>query len=185
MKVALTGMIGAGKSTALAAFERRGWSVLKTDEVAREVALSPEGLAMAAELMGKPADPYSEAFKGRFVRDKDFKEAWEAFVHPKVRLRWEEFAKAHDRVVVELPLLYENELESRFDKVVVLTTSDERAQQRWKANGRSLELYRALSKQQLPIDFKTARADFVISNNSTKEDLDCQIEALQHKLTHV
>jgi len=185
MRLGLTGMIAAGKSTALAAFERRGWVVVKTDEVAREIATSPEGLAKAVEIFGEPVDPYSLRFKSRFVEDQAFKAAWEGFIHPRVRARWQAALDKGERVVVELPLLYENGLESRFDKVVVLTTSEEKALQRWQANGRSLELYQALSKQQLPIAQKIQRADFVLNNKTTKEDLDSQIEALHQKLTHV
>lgn len=184
MKIALTGMIAAGKSTTLNVFRRLGWLTLQTDVLARRIALSAQGQAKAAELFGQNIRPDSMLFKERFVSDLDFKKSWESFIHPQVRAHWQDYLheNKHANVVVELPLVYENGLENRFDKVVVLTTSLSHAHERWANLGRSLELYQSLSKQLIPIDQKIKKADFVIKNDTSPLELVCQIEALHQKL---
>ena len=183
MKVALTGMIAAGKSTVLKLFSGLGWMTVETDALAREVWYSKEGQGELRRLLGCEKVE-RDVFYRRFLEDKVFRKTWESFVHPRVRAAWVAVLEQNPsaNIVVELPLLYENGLEDRFDKVIVLTASKEDAQNRWERKGRSKEFYRMLSGLLVPIEEKLNRADFVIKNDSTLMELAQTVEALHTKL---
>lgn len=185
MKIAITGSIAGGKSAVMQTLRNLGWLTVEGDVLSAQVAKSPEGLAEAKRLWG--GDFVPKDFAARFCEDAALRKAWEGFVHPRVRQAWQEFLaqNASANVAVELPLVYENKLESTFDKVVVLSTSLEIARMRWKAKERDLTLFEKLNALLLPIENKCARADFVLMNDTTPEALLEKTQALHQTLiTH-
>jgi dephospho-CoA kinase len=185
MKIAITGSIAGGKSAVMQILRSLGWLTVEADTLSAQVAKSPEGLAEAKRLMG--GDFTASEFAQRFACDVAFRAAWEAFIHPRVRQAWQGSLaqNALANVAVELPLVYENKLESAFDKVVVLSTSLEIARMRWKAKGKDETLFKKLNALLLPIDQKCACADFVLINDTTPEALLEKTQALHQTLiTH-
>jgi dephospho-CoA kinase len=116
--VALTGGVGAGKSTVGRALAARGVFVVDTDRLARE-ALAPGGLALEALTRRFPAVVSGgivdrAALASLVFDDPDARRDLEAIVHPVVRRSVGELVRAHagDLVVVEIPLLVETESEA-------------------------------------------------------------------------
>ena len=136
--LAITGGIGAGKSTALRAFANHGAAVISSDEIVhRLLREDPEVKQAVVERFGEEvlgADgEIDRAAVGKIVFSDRPALAWlEQLLHPRVvagYLRWrEELAElpSPPKVsVTEVPLLYEVGGETRFDKVVVVTASPE------------------------------------------------------------
>lgn len=116
--MALTGGVGAGKSTVGRALAARGAVVVDADRLARE-ALAPGGAALAAMARRFPAVVSGgvvdrAALASLVFDDPAARRDLEAIVHPVVRRGLMEFARAHagDLVVVEIPLLVETESEA-------------------------------------------------------------------------
>ena len=177
--VAITGGIGAGKSTALRAFARHGAAVISSDEIVHQLLREdPEVKRAVIERFGEERARRRRrdrpAAVGKIVFADRPELAWlEQLLHPRVVARLPALARGARRApdppavcVTEVPLLYEVGGETRFDKVVVVTASPEvRIARR---SGRSREREQRL----IPDEEKIARADFVYVNDGTLDDLD-------------
>jgi len=166
--VALTGGIGAGKSEALRAFERRGAAVLSSDEVVHRLISEDAEVRSALEKRFGTTD---RARIAAVVFSSSADLDWlERILHPRVRRRVDEWlaglADFVDVAVVEIPLLYETGGEGRFDAVVAVTAPEavrvERVGDR----------VRERSSRLLPDEEKVRRADFAYVNDGTLADLD-------------
>lgn len=188
LTIGLTGGIAAGKSEALAAFERLGAATISTDAVVHE-------LLDREPLLGRLIERWGEdiAREGRIDRTKvgeivfaDPEQlAWlESQIHPLVGERigtWLASLPSDSRVaVVEVPLLFESEMEPVFDTTVAVVTSDEVRRARAEARGHALVGER--EARQLAQEEKAARAEHVIENDGTLEDLERRLSALVAKL---
>lgn len=116
LKLALTGGIGAGKSTVAAEFARLGAYVIDADALARDVvAPDTEGLAAVVSRFGPEIlDADGALDRARLARivfnDAHARAELEAIIHPRVRQRARELtaAQADDAIVVQdIPLLAE------------------------------------------------------------------------------
>ena len=177
LAVAITGGIGAGKSTALDAFRALGAATVSSDEIVHHLLAADDGVrdAIVARLGedvltdGRP--DRAKVAKAVFG-DRD-RLAWlEGLLHPLVSreyLSWREQLAALDdppRVcVTEVPLLYEVGAEDRFDRVVVVTAPAALREQRRRVprDDRDSRL--------LPDREKVRRADYHYVNKGTFEDL--------------
>lgn len=188
LTIGLTGGIAAGKSEALAAFERLGAATISTDAVVHE-------LLDREPLLGRLIERWGEdvAREGRIDRTRvgeivfaDPEQlAWlESQIHPLVGERigtWLASLPSDSKVaVVEVPLLFESEMEPVFDTTVAVVTTDEVRRSRAEARGHALVGER--EARQLAQEEKAARAEHVIENDGTLDDLERRLSALVAKL---
>jgi dephospho-CoA kinase len=191
--VGLTGGVGAGKSTALAAFERLGAATLSTDAVVHDLYASAELRAALRERWGDEVlardgtvDRAAVARRA-FVSDEDRR--WlEATLWPRVGAHvaaWrEELARREPpprAAVVEVPLLFEAGMEGGFDAIVAVV-ADERIRDA-RAQARGHEAVDERVARQLPQDEKAARATHAVVNDGTVEQLEAQLSSVLAKLT--
>ncbi len=180
--VGLTGSIGAGKSTVAEVFREAGIPVISADEVARELMTEdPELRREIAEIVGAEAYNGTELNR-RFVADVIFSnpEALQRVndaVHPRtiaeqgVRAR-KLIDQGHRVVVCEAALIFETEGEDRFDYIVVVDAPrDVRIERASRRDGVTREDVLRREEHQMPAEEKVNRADFVIENRGTVEDL--------------
>jgi dephospho-CoA kinase len=176
--VAITGGIGAGKSTALDAFRAHGAATVSSDQIVHHLLATDEGVRdalverLGPEILGEDGRP-DRARIARAVFGDARQLAWlEALLHPLVSreyLTWREQLARLDQppmvCVTEVPLLYEVDAQDRFDKVVVITAPRALREQRRRVprDDRDARL--------LPDREKVRRADFHYVNTGTFEDL--------------
>lgn len=166
--IALTGGIACGKSLAAKMLNDLGVETLDADAVVHELLPDPaERRRIAAEVFTDPAK----------------RRALERRLHPQVRARlfaWLDAPRADSappRVAV-VPLLYEAGWEGDFDLVGCVASSRETQLARMTARrGYSREEALGRLAAQLPIDAKAARADFVIRNDGSVDDLRAGVRA--------
>jgi dephospho-CoA kinase len=180
--VAITGGIGAGKSTALASFRRHGAATVSSDEIVHHLlATDPDVKAALVERLGRDildenGVPSRERIALRVFKDRDALDFLENLLHPRVSreyLTWrEQLAQLPNPpkvAVTEVPLLYEVGAEKRFDKVVLITAPSKLREAR--RGGRRDDRETRL----LPDREKAKWADFVYANTGTPEELDAWI----------
>ena len=177
MLLGLTGGIGAGKSTALAAFARLGCPALSSDAIVHGLYLEPEVRAAVVErfgpsVLGDDGVVTRAAVAARVFSD-DIARRWlERLLHPRVAAAleiWRAEQEALDPealLVHEVPLLYEAGLAGRYDGVVLITAPDE------VRRARSPERFDERAATQMPEAQKAARADHVYVNDGTPADLE-------------
>ena len=182
--VGLTGGIAAGKSEALAAFERLGAAALSTDAAVHELLDDPATRDRLVERWGDGvlADGcVSRDRVGEIVFERPAELGWlESLVHPLVggRIAAWRIALPPDTpvAVVEVPLLFETGLDGAFDATVCIVADDDTRSRR--AGDRGIELVEARSSRQLTQDEKAARATHVVSNDGSLADLEREITRL-------
>jgi dephospho-CoA kinase len=188
LTIGLTGGIAAGKSEALAALERLGAATISSDAVVHELLDAEPLLGRLKERWGEDvvADGRVDRTKvGEIVFAEPDELAWlEAQIHPFVGERigaWLGSLGANVNIaVVEVPLLFESEMEPVFDTTVAVVSSDEVRRSRAEARGHALVGER--EARQLAQEEKAARAEYVIENDGTLQDLERRLSALVAKL---
>ena len=189
--VGLTGGLGAGKSTALAALRELGAEVLSSDAVVHELYESPQLLAALTARFGPEIAPGGrldrEALAGRvFARQDD--RAWlEGLVWPLVAERvagWLAEVRARQppprAAVVEVPLLFEAGLAGGYDATIAVVADERVRRERASARGHALVAER--EQRQLSQADKARRATFVVRNDGSERGLALQLSAVLDKL---
>lgn len=187
--IGLTGGIASGKSTVSELLSVFGFKVVDADKAAREaVKKGSKGLAQVREVFGDEAIDENGEMNRRYMGDLVFNHPEKrlelnAIIHPIVRDIMEEekqeYLKQGYNVIMDIPLLFENELENTLDEVWVVYTSEsiqmDRLMQR---NNLSLEDAKARVYSQISIDKKSRMADHVIDNLGDKLELKQNLERL-------
>lgn len=182
--VGLSGGIGTGKSLALRAFARLGALTVSLDEIARGLSRK------AGPLHGRVVRAFGAGVLGRGGEIDRARLAERVFARPSERRRLENLshplilremrrrlARARPPVsVVDVPLLFEAGLEPRFD-LTLLVSSGNRAQLSRVMRRDALSAARARARiaAQWPMRVKEARADLVVRNDGSPEDLRSRI----------
>ncbi len=190
MNLGLTGGMGCGKSTAARFFAELGFRRIDTDVLVRtEVLTAPDVVASISEHFGRGVLTANGAIDrgglARAVFGDDAARQWlEGLLHPRVRALWQaQLREAPEATwVVEIPLLFENGLENRFDFVVCVACSSSLQLARLEQRGMARTLAEQRISKQLPLVRKTELSDFVLSNDGTPEFLRQQVSLLVARL---
>jgi dephospho-CoA kinase len=185
--VGLTGGIGAGKSEALAALERLGAATLSTDAVTHELLATQEVRDLLIAELGDEVAPDGQIDRGavasRVFGDDEKRKFLEGVLWPRVGQRVADFRESvEDRpaAVVEVPLLFESGMESVFDKTIAVVADE--AVRAERAGARGHELVEQRAARQLTQDEKAQKADFVVRNDGTVEELETKLSEVLAKL---
>ena len=191
MKVGLTGGIGAGKSTVADLFSQKGAVVIRSDELARQV-IEPQtpGFQQVIDRFGKDlvnAEGYIDRAKLAqivFHDDAALKDL-ENIVHPLVRSKTNQIIGQHTSetiIVNEIPLLLEKNMESLFDFLVIVISSEKNRLERLAQRGLTTEQATARMVKQVSDDERKAAADFLIVNDGNLDQLEADVEKIWQTL---
>lgn len=211
LRIALTGGLGSGKSTAARRFAQLGAHVLYADEMARAMMQPGEAVYSAiVERFGpavlKPDGSLDRPALARIAFGEGRIEELNAIVHPATIARQQQIvdeivARDPDAVVmIESALVFETRhggpegWHKRFDTIILVRASEELKIARYLARAcggtaleeaarRELEAdARRRMAQQLDDDWKASESDYVLTNNGTPQELLAQVDALWPKL---
>jgi len=194
LRVALTGNIASGKSSVARVWARLGAPVIDADALARRAvepgspALDRIARAFGPEVLEPGGGLDREAMREIVFRDEAARRRLEAIVHPEVaRLRAEEerrLEREGARIVVnDIPLLFEVGLEDEFDVVVLVDAPEAvRLDRLVRDRGLDPEEARRMIAAQMPAESKRRRADIVIENVGTLEELEASAERVWREL---
>lgn len=186
MRIGLTGGIATGKSTVSAYLQQQGVVVIDADLVARQV-IEPGGLAYEEVKAAFPT-AFSE---GKLVRsklgdiifhDNEKRIILNELMHPKIRQQMLEMASQNEQagqsiIVFDIPLLLEGDWKQLVNQVVVVYCPAKLQKQRlMERNHLTAEEAQARMDAQLDIEQKKRLADYVLTNESTREALYRQID---------
>jgi len=188
--IGVTGGIGSGKSAATAEFEKLGITIVDADIVARQVVM-PGSLCLqviaehfGSELLTEKGELDRKALRQRVFSNSEDKEWLNNLLHPAIReeiLTQLELAKS-PYVILSAPLLLENGLEKYCQRVLVVdvpeTTQLQRTIQRDDSPKEQVE---AIMKAQLSRDERRQRADDILDNDGTIENLQRQVNQLHQR----
>ena len=192
--VGLTGNIASGKSTIARLLAAHGATIIDADALARR-AVEPGSPALRAivarwgnALLLDNGTLDRAALRRIVFANPAELEALNAMVHPEVRrLRDEDVAAARARddrlVVCDIPLLYEQDMEREFARVILVhAPEDVRLERLMRDRGLSRDDAMLMIVAQMPAELKRARADLVVENASTLEALEARVNEVWRTL---
>ena len=186
--IGLTGNIASGKSTVTHLLAAKGATVIDADVLARQAV--EEGTPAYRDIVERwgsdvlSPDGYLDrgALRRRVFQDQNELEELNRIVHPEVnRLRERLVSEARrrgDRVVVcDIPLLFEKHLAAEFDRIVLVDAPRPVRLERL-VRDRGLHEAEAMKMiaAQMPAELKRARADYVLDNTGTINELEARVD---------
>jgi dephospho-CoA kinase len=173
IKIAITGSIGSGKSTFTEFITEEGYTVIKADDVSKEILTNDNGVReKVINSFGKESFNGSEINR-KYLAEKVFSDPEKVMIinsilHPLVIIKINELMRkelnSRDKVFVEAALIYEADMEEMFDYVVLITANKELRYKR-KSTELSLNDFERRDANQIPDEEKKKRADFIFENN--------------------
>jgi len=195
MIMGLTGGIASGKSTVSALFVNKGAGLVDADVIAREVMLPGHHvLAATVRHFGQqilsPDGTLDRAKLGEIVfRDPEARQTLNDLTHPairqEIRSRMQEMdlLEPERLVIVDIPLLYESNLQGMFEDIIVVYVPREvqlaRLMQR---NSWSREQAEDRLNAQMDIEHKRSKANYVIDNSGDLANTEMQVARLWDRL---
>ncbi|AFN73306.1 putative dephospho-CoA kinase [Melioribacter roseus P3M-2] len=178
--IGITGGLGAGKSVAGKYIESKGYPVILSDALAKDLMKNdPSVKKKLVRLFGDDIYIKGELNTGllaeKIFNSSELLSKVNSIVHPptiEATLNLaEKYFKKHDIVFVESAILYEAGMEDLFDFVILIYSHEKLRIERAMKRGLSKEDALRRMENQMKDELKKKRADFVIENNSTIEEL--------------
>lgn len=190
--IGLTGGIACGKSSVLEIFAQNGWEAISTDKLASEILTSDKQVAdLLRERWGEVVfDERGIVDKkqiGEIIFNTSHEKSWlEGVLHPRIRTAWVAQVEIVENslLVVEIPLLFENDLQSHF--VQTISTFASRRVQLDRLRGRGLSTSQANARidAQLPSEQKAEMADIVFLTSGSLDFLKRQVLSFLSSFSH-
>ena len=184
--IALTGGIGAGKSTVAQFFSELGANVVDADHLARiAIERGSEGFDEVVARFGEKilanGDINRKALAEIVFTDPSAKSDLEGIIHPRVQKLYAQALIDNDPATIliyEIPLLVETDAASKFDFIVTVEADEEVRIERLLARGMFISDIKARLANQVPSEARRAIADAVIVNDGDEDHLLRQVENL-------
>ncbi|GIU27335.1 dephospho-CoA kinase [Shewanella schlegeliana] len=187
--VGLTGGIGSGKTTVANLFAELGITLVDADVIARDVVMKGSyGLAQITQHFGDDILLDDGNLDRAKLREKifhnDAERVWlNSLLHPLIRETMLKQCKQaqSNYVIMVVPLLFENGLDSLVDRTLLVDISPELQQQRTMSRDSvtAQQVKNIISSQATRAE-KLSKADDVIDNQGEISALKCKVEALHN-----
>ena len=184
--IALTGGIGAGKSTVAQYFSELGAKVVDADQLARiAIERGSDGFDEVITVFGESiisnGDIDRKALAQIIFNDPQAKADLEAIVHPHVQMLFAQAVAESDLstpIIYEIPLLVETDASSKFDFVITVEADEDLRTSRLLSRGMFISDIKARLANQAPSQARIDLADAVIRNDGDEDQLLRQVENL-------
>lgn len=180
----ITGSIATGKSTVTNYLKSRGCLVVDSDRLAYDaLTIDQNCIDLTKKRFNLDNGPIDRKALGKIIfNDQQAKADLEAIIHPYVINRIKEtIIKNQDKklIFLDIPLLFESNLEYLCDKIIVVYINEEEEIKRlMKRDNIDAKYAKLIIANQMTIEEKKARADIVLDNSQSLEYLYHQIDDL-------
>ncbi len=187
LRIGLTGGIGSGKTTVSELFRQLNIPIIDADEIARQlVEPGQPGYAEVVRTFGSgiltPAGELDRArMRQQIFSDPEKKRALEAILHPLVYRAIKQACTGIEApyVLIVVPLLLETGGERHVDRVLVVDAGEEQQIMRAQArDNTAADEIRSIMASQLDRQSRLARADDIIRNDCSLEQLQSRVDKL-------
>ncbi|WP_294658261.1 dephospho-CoA kinase [uncultured Fusobacterium sp.] len=194
MIIGLTGGIASGKSTVSNFFKELGVKVIDADIVAREISERKATIDKICNIFGRDILDENgrivrEKLRERVFQDKRLVQKLNSIIHPQVIEYFKERKdenREDELLIFDVPLLYEAKMDTLCDKVIVVGVDRKKQIERViQRDGSSEEVARNIIANQMSLDDKIKRADIVIMNDGTLEELKGKVLKVYKELREV
>lgn len=189
--IGLTGGIGTGKSTVSAYLRKKGFAIIDADQIARQVTepgtplLEELSREFGANILTAAGGLDRKALAAIVFADAKQRKKLDSLTHSRIiqeiqaRIEAYKAAGAHRGIIVDAPLLFETGLDEKCQKTWLVTAKqDIRIARVCARDGMTSEEVAARIRNQMDDEEKKKRADRIIDNSGTIDDLKQQIQQL-------
>ena len=184
--VALTGGIGAGKSTVAQNFAELGALVVDADQLARmAIERGSDGFAEVLLRFGDEIILNGDIDRKKLAEivfsDEGARKDLEKIIHPRVQATFAEVIEnlEHDDILIyEIPLLAETDAAEKFDYIITVEADIELRKERLLKRGLYISQIEKRMAAQASQESREAIADSVIRNDGDEDSLLRQVENL-------
>lgn len=183
--IVITGGMGTGKSTVLELFEKNGFKIVNSDKEVLSLfnnqyekyqAIAQDfdnwlgtDFSSKNEIDKKILRTYLENTHNGFPRSLEI-------VKPYISEKLSQLATKHigEKIVFEIPLLFEAKMENEYQHIIVVTAPMDIRLKRiqLRQNHLSIKQIEQTINSQLPEEYKTSRAQFILNNSGSIEELE-------------
>jgi len=192
--IAITGGIGSGKSTFCSKLNDKGFKVHSSDEQVAKIYKNPEKkfvtylrtIGLSKSISKKNID--KKIISKIIFENKQIRKKLELYIFKIVRKKRSDFIKKEKQkktklIFIDIPLLFENNLEKKFNKVISIIASKPVRLKRLKKTRKMTEnQFKNITRSQTSDVIRKMKSDYVIYNNSTLKDYKIKINKLISKL---
>ncbi len=192
--IAITGGIGSGKSTFCSKLKEKGFKIHSSDEQVAKIYKNPEkkfitylrNIGLSKSISKKNID--KKIISKIIFENKQIRKKLELYIFKIVRKKRSDFIKQEKQkktrlIFIDIPLLFENNLEKRFNKVISIIASKRERLKRLKKTRKMTESqFKNIIRSQTSDIIRKKKSDYVIYNNSTLKDYKIKINKLISKL---
>lgn len=177
MIIGLTGGIASGKSTVSKYLVEKGFKIFDADKIAKEISQEKNTQDKIFEKFGTVD---RQELKKIVFEDKNKLRELNDIIHPKVLEYYKkirENSKQEEKIIFDIPLLFESGMDKLCDKIVVVISNYEVQVKRIVERDKIDKiLAEKIISSQISNEERIKRADIIIENNSTLDDLVKRIE---------
>ena len=192
--IAITGGIGSGKSTFCSKLKEKGFKIHSSDEQVAKIYKNPENkfvtylrtIGLSKSISKKNID--KKIISKIIFENKQIRKKLELYIFKIVRKKRSDFIKQEKQkktklIFIDIPLLFENNLEKQFNKVISIIASKRVRLKRLKKTRKMTEnQFKNIIRSQTSDVIRKKKSDYVIYNNSTLKDYKIKINKLISKL---
>src|SRR3990167_8731333 len=190
-KMAVTGGISSGKSTVCRFFAELGAYVVSADAIVHDLLASKAAIRTKITSLIGPNAIINNQVDRKVIAERAFSnpevlKSLELILHPlvfyEIQKRYEAIKNdpKYNLFLVEIPLLYETQTDNLFDSVLVVSTHKDLCKTRFQKSN-SEKNFEQRFVLQLPLEEKEKRADFVLFNNGSLENLKKEVKNKKKK----
>jgi len=193
-RIGITGGIGSGKTEVTNIIREEGYIVIDADEISRELA-KPGGPVLerlnneiGQHVFSEDGHLDRKALAALMFNDPETLETVNRIFHPEIKRRISDLisiAASENRkaVFISAPLLFESGADKETDEVWLVTADDDiRIKRTAERDGISEKEVSERIRNQMPETEKLKKADVIIENNGSLEQLRSEIKTLLYKL---
>ena len=192
--IAITGGIGSGKSTFCSKLKEKGFKIHSSDEQVAKIYKNPEKkfvtylrtIGLSKSISKKNID--KKIISKIIFENKQIRKKLELYIFKIVRKKRSDFIKQEKQkktklIFIDIPLLFENNLEKQFNKVISIIASKRVRLKRLKKTRKMTEnQFKNIIRSQTSDVIRKKKSDYVVYNNSTLKDYKIKINKLISKL---
>lgn len=194
MIVGLTGGIASGKSTVSNIFRKFGLKIIDADKVAKEISQREDVEREIKNFFGpviiKKDNQVDRAkLKEIVFSDEKKLKVLNSMIHPKIIFEFKKIKEKSDKndiIIFDVPLLFEVGMDKLCDKIILVFINREEQVRRIQERDKiSKELCEKIIDAQLNLEEKIAKADIIIDNNGSLEELKIKVNNVYQELKEI
>lgn len=195
-KIAITGGIGSGKTSACEYLMQRGFAVVSADKISKQITAEGEVIDRIVKIFGEDVAADDGQLDRKRLRERVFdsleeRRLLENITFAEIMKRLWNFLKEREKAgdkfaFVEIPLLFEHKLQKDFDEIWLVTANkDVRLHRIMTRDGVTMSSAQKIMDVQMPENKKLEQSDYVFYNDGDITDmydaLSVQIERLRNE----